>query len=30
MICDTQELYRFLPSPGIEVANRLFASDDVV
>jgi len=30
MISDPHELYRFLASPGIEVANLMFASDDVV
>ena len=30
MISDPQELYRFLATPGIEVANMMFASDDVV
>ena len=30
MITDLQELYRFLATPGIEVANILFASNDVV
>jgi hypothetical protein len=30
MISDPQELYRFLSTPGIEVANLLFASDAVV
>jgi len=30
MISDPQELYRFLATPGFEVANMLFASDVVV
>ena len=30
MISEPQELYRFLASPGVEVANFIFASDDVV
>ena len=30
MISDPHELYRFLATPGIEVANLMFASDDVV
>ena len=30
MISDPHELYRFLANPGIEVANLMFASDDVV
>ena len=30
MISDPQELYRFLATPGIEVAALMFASDDVV
>ena len=30
MISDPQELYRFLATPGIEVANLMFASDEVV
>jgi len=30
IITDPQELYRFLATPGIEVANLVFASDDVV
>ena len=30
LISDPQELYRFLATPGIEVANLLFAGNDVV
>ena len=30
MISDSHELYRFLATPGIEVVNLMFASDDVV
>ena len=30
MISEPQELHRFLATPGIEVANQMFASDDVV
>jgi len=30
MVSDPHELYRFLATPGIEVANLMFASDDVV
>ena len=30
MISDPYELYRFLATPGIEVTNLMFASDDVV
>ena len=30
MISDPKELYRFLAMPGIEFANLMFASDDVV
>jgi hypothetical protein len=30
MIADSQELYRFLAAPGIEVTNFLFAGDEVV
>ncbi len=30
MISDSQELYRLLATPGIEVAALMFASDDVV
>ena len=30
MISDTHEIYSFLANPGIEVANLMFASDDVV
>jgi hypothetical protein len=30
MITDTQKLYRFLATPGIEVAALVFASDEVV
>jgi len=30
MITDPQEIYRFLATPGIEVANMVFASDDLV
>ena len=30
VICDPQELYRLLATPGIEVAALMFASDDVV
>jgi hypothetical protein len=30
MISDSQELYRFLITPGIEVTNLLFDSDEVV
>jgi len=30
MISDPQEIYRFLATPGIEVAHLVFASDDVV
>jgi hypothetical protein len=30
MITDPQELYRFLATPGIQVAGLVFASDDVV
>ena len=30
LISDPQELYRFLSTPGIEVAALVFASDDVV
>ena len=30
MISDPHELYMFLATPGIEVANLMFASDDVV
>jgi len=30
MIAVTQELYRFLATPGIEVTNLLFAGDEVV
>ena len=30
LICDPQELYRFLATPGIEVRNLLFAGDSVV
>ena len=30
MISDPQELYRFLATPGIELANLMFVSDDVV
>jgi hypothetical protein len=30
MITDPQEMYRFLATPGVEVTNLLFASDDVV
>jgi len=30
LICELGELYRFLVTPGIEVQNVLFASDDVV
>jgi len=30
MITEHQELYRFLATPGVEVANLVFASDDVV
>ena len=29
MITDPQKIYRFLATPGIEVANLVFASDDV-
>jgi hypothetical protein len=30
MISDSQELFRFLAQPGIEVTNMLFAADEVV
>jgi len=30
MVSDPYELYRFLATPGIEVTNLMFASDDVV
>ena len=30
LISNTQELYKFLATPGIEVVNLLFASDHVV
>jgi len=30
MMTDPQELYRFLTTPGIEVANLVFATDDLV
>jgi hypothetical protein len=30
MISYLQDLYRFLPTPGIEMANVLFANDEVV
>ena len=30
MISDPNELYRFMTTPGIEVTNLMFASDDVV
>jgi len=30
MVSDPQKLYTFLATPGIEVANLVFASDDVV
>ena len=30
MISDPRELYRFLATPGMEVANVIFASDDLV
>ena len=30
MISDPQELYRFLATPGIEVTNLMFASEDVL
>ena len=30
IITEPHELYRFLATPGVEVSNRAFASDDVV
>ena len=29
-ISDPHEIYKFVATPGIEVANMMFASDDVV